>query len=47
MITLTLILLAFALLCGVLALIGISARIDLTALGLVLVVLALLLGNVD
>jgi hypothetical protein len=46
MITLTLLLLILAALCAVLALIGVVSRIDLTAVGLLFVVIALLLGSV-
>lgn len=46
MITITLILLILAFICVVLALLGVSSRIDLTALGLLFVVIALLLGNI-
>jgi len=47
MITITFVLLIAALICALLALLGVSARIDLTALGLFLAVIALLIGHVN
>jgi hypothetical protein len=46
MITITLILLILAFICAVLAILEVSSRIDLTAIGLLLVVVVLLLGSV-
>lgn len=46
MVTVTLVLLILAFLCAALALIGVSSRVDLTAVAVLLVVIALLLGNV-
>lgn len=44
--SLAIILLVAALVCGILALIGVSSRIDLTATGLVLLCVYLLAGSV-
>lgn len=44
--TVALILLIAALICGVLDLIGVSSRVPLTTVGLVLAVVALLIGHV-
>lgn len=46
MITLALLLLILAFICAVLALIAVSTRVNLTALGLLFVVIVLLLGNI-
>lgn len=46
MINAALILLILAFICAVLALVGVSSRVDLTALGLLLVVIALVIGNI-
>lgn len=46
MITLALLLFILAFICAALALLGVASRIDLTALGLLFVVIALLLGTV-
>lgn len=46
MITITLVLLILAFICVVLALLGVGTRVDLTALGLLFVILTLLLGNI-
>jgi hypothetical protein len=47
MITVTLILLIIAALCAVLALIGVPSRIDLTAIGLLFVVMATFTSGPD
>lgn len=46
MITVTLLLLILAFICAVLALLAVTSRVNLTALGLLFVVIALLLGNI-
>lgn len=46
MITITLLLLILAFICAVLALLAVTSRVDLTALGLLFIVIALLLGNI-
>lgn len=45
MITLTVILLILAFICAALAVLGVSSRVDLTAVGLMLAVIAMLLGS--
>lgn len=42
--TIALVLLVAALICGIIALIGIASRVDLTALAVVLIAVSLLLG---
>jgi hypothetical protein len=44
--TIVVILLILAFICAVLAALGVSSRVPLTALGLLLVVIALLIGSV-